>query len=253
MASGPIAGADGRPETSLDIAARREAVATGCRILAANGHNDLVWGHASARDPEARGVWLKANALGLDEIQAENVMLVDRDGHVLCGEGGRHAEYPIHTEIMAARPDVGGVVHTHPDHCVALAAAGESLLPLSHAATMFVPPEVPRFTKTGDLITTAEMGRDVAEALGDHTALLLVNHGIVTVGPDVETAVVRAVILERACKTQLLVRSHGGYPTWSSREEALSKRKNIYPDEHLRQVWRYLERQLPPLTEAGAL
>jgi L-fuculose-phosphate aldolase len=236
-----------------EIARRRSAVATGCRILAANGHDDLVWGHASARDPQDRGVWLKANALGLDEIQAENVMLVDRDGQVLDGDGGRHAEYPIHTEIMAARPDVGGVVHTHPDHCVALAAAGGTLLPLSHAATMFVPPEVPRFTKTGDLITTPELGRDVAEALGDQCALLLVNHGIVTVGPDVETAVVRAVILERACKTQLLVRAHGGYPTWSSREEALAKRRNIYPDEHLRQVWRYLERQLPPSTDAGAL
>lgn len=253
MATEPITGVASERAAAAEIERRRQAVATGCRILAANGHNDLVWGHASSRDPDDRGVWLKANALGLDEIQPQNVMLVDREGQVLYGDGGRHAEYPIHTEIMAARPDVGGVVHTHPDHCVAMAAAGESLLPLSHAATMFVPPEVPRFTKTGDLITTSELGRDVAEALGDHNALLLVNHGIVTVGPDVETAVVRAVILERACKTQLLVRAHGGYPTWSSREEALSKRQNIYPEEHLRQVWRYLERQLPPLREAGAL
>jgi L-fuculose-phosphate aldolase len=74
----------------------------------------------------------------------------------------------------------------------------------------------------------------------------------VTVGPDIETAVVRAVILERACQTQLLVRSHGGYPTWSSEEEAVAKRGNIYPDEHLRQVWRYLERKLPPLGKADA-
>jgi L-fuculose-phosphate aldolase len=230
---------------SAAIESLRTDVATGCRILAANGHNDLVWGHASARDPEGRGVWLKANALGLDEIQADNVMLVTREGEVLEGEGGRHAEYPIHTEIMAARPDVGAVVHTHPDHSVALAAAGEELLPLSHAATMFVPPQVPRFTKTGDLITNADLGRDVAEALGDHIALMLVNHGIVTVGPDVQTAVVRAVILERACHTQLLVRQHDGNPSWSSDEEALSKRGNIYPPAHIAQVWRYLERQLP--------
>jgi L-ribulose-5-phosphate 4-epimerase len=235
---------------SAEIEGLRTAVATGCRILAANGHNDLVWGHASARDPEDRGVWLKANALGLDEIEADNVMLVTREGEVLEGEGGRHAEYPIHTEIMAARPDVGAVVHTHPDHSVALAAAGEELLPLSHAATMFVPPQVPRFTKTGDLITNADLGRDVAEALGDHIALMLVNHGIVTVGPDVQTAVVRAVILERACHTQLLVRQHDGNPTWSSDEEALAKRGNIYPPAHIAQVWRYLERQLPPIAPA---
>jgi L-fuculose-phosphate aldolase len=223
---------------------RRAAVATGCRILAADGHSDLVWGHASARDPEGRGVWMKANALGLDEITRDDVILVGWDGSVLDGEGGRHVEYPIHTEIMAARPDVGGVVHTHPDHAVALAAAGDVLLPMSHGATAFVPPEVPRFTKTGDLIVDAGLGRDVAEALGDAPALFLVNHGIVTVGPDVETATVRAVILERACRTQLLVRGFGGEPTWSSDEEALAKRQNIFPPAHLRQVWDYLERQL---------
>ena len=132
------------------------------------------------------------------------------EGRVLEGEGGLHVEYPIHTEVMAARPDVGGVVHSHPEHSVALAAAGQKLLPVSHAANMFVPPDIPRFDRTADLITTAELGREVANALGSHSAVFLVNHGIVTVGPDVETAVVRAVILERACAQQLLVRGHGG-------------------------------------------
>jgi ribulose-5-phosphate 4-epimerase/fuculose-1-phosphate aldolase len=52
--------------------------------------------------------------------------------------------HPIHTEVLAARPDVGAVDHTHADHAVALAPAGERRLPVSHAATLFVPPEVPR-------------------------------------------------------------------------------------------------------------
>jgi L-fuculose-phosphate aldolase len=222
----------------------RSRVALACRVLGANGHSDLVWGHASARDPEGRGVWMKASRLGFDEVTPDDVLLVDRDGRVLAGSGGLHVEYPIHTEVMHARPDVGGVVHSHPEHGVALAAAGQRLLPVSHAANLFVPPDVPRFDRTADLITTPELGQEVAAALGSHDALFLVNHGIVTVGPDVETAAVRAVLLERACAQQLLVRGHGGWATWSPPEESLSKRANIYHPQALRAVWDYLVRGL---------
>ncbi len=224
--------------------ALRSSVARACRVLAANGHSDLVWGHASARDPGGRGVWMKASRLGFDEITADDIILVDQQGRVLEGSGSRHVEYPIHTEIMAARPDVGGVVHSHPEHGVALAAAGQPLLPVSHAANLFVPPDVPRFDRTADLITTAELGQEIAETLGSHDALFLVNHGIVTVGPDVETATVRAVLLERACAQQLLVRGHGGWATWSPPAESLAKRANIYSSESLRSVWDYLVRRL---------
>ena len=103
---------------------------------------------------------------------------------------------------------------------------------------------MPRFDRTADLITTAKLGQEVAEALGAHDAVFLVNHGIVTVGPDVETATVRAVLLERACAQQLLVRGHGGWPTWSAPVESLSKRANIYSPESLRAVWDYLVRRL---------
>jgi Class II Aldolase and Adducin N-terminal domain len=132
----------------------RALVATASRILAAAGQGDLIWGHASARDPDGHGVWLKPAGWGLEEVTPERVHLVSEDGQVLEGDGSRHSEYPIHTEVMIARPDVGGVVHTHPPHAVALAATGQPLRPVSHAANYFVPPDVPRFTGTGDLILT---------------------------------------------------------------------------------------------------
>lgn len=224
----------------------REMVALGARVLGANGHSDLVWGHLSARDQEGRGVWIKGNSRGFEEIEAADVILVDADGTTLVkGERvGRHAEYPIHTEIMLARDDVGAVVHSHPEHCVALAATGQPLLPISHAANLFVPPQVPRFDETADLITTRDLGRAVARALGDQNAIFLVNHGIVTTGATVADAVVRAVILERACYQQMLTHNLGGWPRWSQPDESLSKRRNIYPPEHLQQVWDFLVRQL---------
>ncbi len=140
----------------------RSLVATASRILAAAGQGDLIWGHASARDPDGHGVWLKSAQWGLEETTPDRVHLVSEDGQVLEGDGQRHSEYPIHTEVMIARPDVGGVVHTHPPHAVALAATGQALRPVSHAANFFVPPEVPRFTGTGDLILSRDLGREVA-------------------------------------------------------------------------------------------
>jgi L-ribulose-5-phosphate 4-epimerase len=222
----------------------RALVATASRILAAAGHGDLIWGHASARDPAGRGVWIKSASWGLEEVTASRVHLVNGDGQVLEGGEQRHSEYPIHTEIMIARPDVGAVVHTHSPHAVALAATGQPLRPVSHAANYFVPPDVPRFTATADLILTRALGRQVAADMGPAPAMFLVNHGIVTVGQDLQTATVAAVLLERACQQQLLTHGFGGWPTWSGAPESLSKRQNIYADGPIRAVWDYLVRSL---------
>jgi L-fuculose-phosphate aldolase len=228
------------------IDALRDDVATSCRVLAAAGQDDLIWGHSSARDPEGRGVWLKSAEWGLGEVTADRVHLVSPDGEVLEGDGPRHSEYPIHTEVMAARPDVGGVVHTHPPHAVALAATGQELRPVSHAANLFVPPGVPRFTDTADLVLTRDLGRSVALRLGEARAVFLVNHGIVAVGPTVRAATVAAVVLEQACRQQILTQTAGGWPTWSPPEESLAKREHVYNERALAAVWDFLVRQLPP-------
>ena len=176
-------------------------------------------------------------------LVADRVHLVTEDGEVAAGEGQRHSEYPIHTEIMNARPDVGAVVHTHPPHAVALGATGQPLRPVSHAANYFAP-DVPRFTLTADLIRTRALGKEVAAALGAAPAVLLVNHGIVTVGKSVQTATVAAVLLERACQQQMLTHAFGGWPTWSGSEESSAKQQKIYADDRMQAVWEYLARSL---------
>jgi L-ribulose-5-phosphate 4-epimerase len=233
--------------TTADLTAAdaRELVATACRVLAAAGQDDLIWGHVSSRESQGRGVWLKSAEWGLSEITADKVHLVDEEGKVLDGGGTRHSEYPIHTEIMKARPDVGAVVHTHPPYAVALAATGQSLRPVSHAANYFVPPEVPRFTETADLVLTRDLGLSLAQKLGEASAIFLVNHGIVAVGATVQEAVVAAVVLEQACAQQLLTHSAGGWASWSPAEESLAKREHIYGRRAVSAVWDYLVRQLP--------
>jgi len=222
----------------------RAEVALGCRILALEDQSDFVWGHVSARDPEGRGVWMKASTLGFEEIGPENVILVSWDGDVLEGEGRRHAEYPIHTELMRARADVASVVHTHAPWAVAFASTEEPLRPVSHEGTLFVPPGPARFTKTGDLILTPELGRDLAAAVGERNAAFMVHHGIVTCGPDVVAAVMTAILLERACMANLRALGAGGASSWSSDEEALAKREHCYPPQLLRQAWDYSARRL---------
>jgi ribulose-5-phosphate 4-epimerase/fuculose-1-phosphate aldolase len=220
----------------------RDQVALGCRILGLEEQGDFVWGHVSARDPDGRGVWMKASTWGFEEIDRRRVILVGWDGEVLDGDGRRHAEYPIHTEVMRARPDVNAVVHTHAPYAVAFASTEQPLRPVSHEATLFVPPEMARFTKTGDLILTRGLGEDVAAALGDRNAAFMVHHGIVTCGADVVSAVMAAVLLERACRANIRAIAGGGPKTWSRDEEALAKREHCYPPALLQQAWDYLAR-----------
>jgi ribulose-5-phosphate 4-epimerase/fuculose-1-phosphate aldolase len=224
----------------------RRDVSLGCRVLGREGHGDLVWGHVSARDPDGRGVWMKPAGLGFDEVGPHEVILVSPAGEVAHGEGRRHAEYPIHTEVTAARDDVDAVVHTHAPQAVAFGALEQPLLPLSHEGTLFVPPDIARFTRTGDLILTPALGRDLAGALGPRNAILLVNHGIVSVGRDVASAVMTAVLLERACRTQLAAMAAGTISSWSDDEETLAKREHCYAPEQLEMAWAYLVRALDP-------
>lgn len=222
----------------------QQLVALGCRVLGAADQGDLIWGHVSARDPDGRGAWMKAAGLGFEEVGPDDVVLVSWDGQVLEGQGRRHAEYPIHTQVLRARPDVGSVIHTHSPAAVALGALGVPLRALSHEANLFVPPDLARFTLTGDLILTEELGDQVAAALGDRNACLLVNHGIVVAAADVPTATVTAYLLDRACRMQLTVMSAGGLATWSSAQESLAKREHCYPDLLLEGAWDYLVRRL---------
>ena len=187
---------------------------------------------------------MKASTFGFEEITRDQVILVGFDGDVLDGDAPRHSEWPIHTEVMRTRGDVGSVVHSHPPHCIAIGASGQPMRPVSHAGTLFVPPDVPRFTKTAELIVTPEMGRDVAAELGVEHALFLVNHGIVTAGKDVRDAVIRAVLLEKAAHQQLLVHACGGPRRWSPDDEALRKRETVWAEHHLAMLWNYLTRRL---------
>jgi ribulose-5-phosphate 4-epimerase/fuculose-1-phosphate aldolase len=213
------------------------------QALGVAGHSDMVWGHASVRDPAGRGVWMKASGWAFEEIIDERVLLVSPDGEVLAGTGKRHIEYPIHTRIMAARPDVAAVVHSHAASAVAFASLDRPLRPVSHDAVSFADPDVPRFTRSGALITDTELGDALAATLGKAAGLLIPSHGLVTVGATPGEAVMRAVLLNRACATQLQAEQVGGPARWSDAEEVRLKRGTVADPSQLEAGYQYLVRR----------
>ena len=221
----------------------RALAVDGCRALAAAGQADMVWGHPSVRDPEGRGVWMKASGWGFEEVDASRVLLVSPAGEVLAGSGPRHIEYPIHTEIMAARPDVGAVVHTHSAAACQFAALDVPLRPLDHAGSLFCYPDIPRFGLTGGLIKNKSLGQALAAALGDAVAILLPQHGIVTAGPDLPAAVMAAVLLDRACWAQLTAMAAGPLRVWGTAEDTVAKRADVWAPMQLQAGYEYLLRQ----------
>ena len=194
------------------------------RALGASGQSDMVWGHASVRDPEGRGAWMKAAGWSFEEMTAGPGRAGLPRREVLAGSGRRQIEYPMHTEVMNARPDVDSVVHTHARAAVAFAALDEPLLAISHDGVEFAEPQITRFTRTGSLIKSAELGRALAETIGDGVGCLVPRHGLVTVGPDAATAVMRAVLLARACHVQLQAMAAGKIRLWSDPAEIAVKK-----------------------------
>ena len=219
-------------------------VVAACSALAAAGLGDMVWGHASVRDTGGRGVWMKAAGYGFEEIDDDRVVLVSWAGEVLAGTGRRHLEYPIHTEIYRARRDVHAVVHTHAPAFASFASLDVPLHPLSHDAVPFTGPPLPRLRAvTGSLISTPDLGEALAAELGDANGILLPSHGAVTAGADVASAVMYAVLLERACRTELAALAAGGPAVWTDEHETALKREQVWTSAQLQAGFEYLRRR----------
>jgi L-fuculose-phosphate aldolase len=226
-----------------DIPARLHDLARAHRILDLEGHNDMSLGHLSWRDPEGRGLWLKRGNLGLEEVQDSDFILLSFDGEVLAGEGLRHLEWPIHAEILRARPDVDVVAHTHPFHATALSATTERIRPYTNEGVWFTE-AVTHFKLTSDLVNTPLLGRELATALGPSAAVLLKNHGATFVGTGIREATLAGVFLEKAARVQLTLAASGLEHTYPDADEIARKRQTIYPDRAVENFWQYYNRKL---------
>jgi len=179
------------------------------KILVAEGQDDFTRGHISMRLPDDAALFMmKPHSIGLDELTLDNILTIDLDGNVTAGNGRRHSEVFIHSEIFKARRDVQCVIHTHPPHAVALSATGRPMKCLSQPSALFHD-GLGVYADSMALIRTPAMGVRVAAVLGPNRAALLKNHGVVVVGASIEEAVVTVIMLELAAKVQLLAEAAG--------------------------------------------
>ena len=228
------------------LGALKEKVALACRILERAGHGDYNLGHVAARAGEV--MYMKPAGLGLGEITAEDVLTLDLDGKVLEGRHKSHGEWPIHTAIFRARPEVGGIVHTHPPYVTAYSSLGREPLILNQDGVPFAG-GVAIFDQTPELITTPEMGRSLAERLGNRRAAILKNHGLVTVGETIEEAVYLAVSIEKSLRIQWIAAAFGartGTAPGAIAPEVAGRmlEAEVRNPARLRGIWDYLVRQL---------
>lgn len=220
----------------------RQRLIEGCHILAGEEQGDMIWGHVSARTEDGGRFLMKPAAMGLEEVDKADLIEVNAAGEKITGARPLHVEVFIHSEILRKRPEIKAVVHTHPIHAVAFSARERPLLAIGHEGAMFCD-GLPVFTETSDLIVTPELGRRVANTMGDFNAMLLANHGIVTAGRSVEEAVMMAILLEKACKTQLMAEAAGEITRSTHTEEARSKRNRVYSPGALVSAFEYAARR----------
>jgi L-fuculose-phosphate aldolase len=226
-----------------DLRKSLDDLARACRILEMEGHGDMTLGHLSLRDPGQRGFWLKRNRIGLGEVLgADDFVLVDWDGRQIAGSGGRHSEWPIHSEILRLRPDLQVVAHTHPFHACVFSASLDPLQPFTLDADYFI--EVPRHEADVALITTRDEGIALAQSLGRGFALLMGNHGVTFCGNSVAHAGCVGIFLEKACKAQLAGQSAGFRASLPGRATREKRNSQIMTPVHWEHSWNYFCRKL---------
>jgi L-fuculose-phosphate aldolase len=136
------------------------------------------------------------------------VVAVDLDGDHDNVAAGMHLETVLHTEVYKRRPDVRSVVHGHPPYATAFGATDAQFAYLTHDSVLFID-GISAYDGVPDLIMDARQGALVADALGDGSALLLRNHGVLVAERDLRWAVLASVLLERAVRLQTIAASLG--------------------------------------------
>jgi L-fuculose-phosphate aldolase len=173
---------------------QREQVAAASRRLAAEGLVPGTAGNVSARADEL--VAISPTGAVLAELQAADVTVVDLDGKQVDGPYAPTSELGLHLGVYR-RFQAGAVVHTHAPMATAIACSQRDELPCVHYQMLMLGGSVrvaPYRTFGTDALAEA-----VLEALEDHTAALMANHGAITYGGDMAGAVENMLLLEWAC------------------------------------------------------
>ncbi|GAC1344007.1 MAG: class II aldolase/adducin family protein [Acetobacteraceae bacterium] len=181
------------------------------RLVAHHRMTDLIYTHISARVPGPEHHFL-INKYGVmfHEMRASDLVKIDCDGTVV-GDGQSQrvnaAGFTIHSAIHMAREDLMCVVHTHTAAGMAVAAQQQGLLPITQHALKFYG-HLAYHGYEGIALDLDERERLVQD-LGQHSAMILANHGLLCAGRTIPEAWSNIYFLERACQAQVAALSGG--------------------------------------------
>jgi L-ribulose-5-phosphate 4-epimerase len=183
----------------------------------------VVWtsGNLSGRMPGGDAVAIKPTGIQYRDLTPDHIVVVDLDGRVLWGDYKPSTDTATHLYIYRHRSDVNGVVHTHSAYATAWAAVGRPIpVYLTSAADNFGGP-VP----CGNYAVIGEeaIGREVVDGIGDSPAMLLKNHGVLTIGDTPEHALRAAVMVEEVARTAAIALALGT-PSEIPQEEVTRQR-----------------------------
>jgi ribulose-5-phosphate 4-epimerase/fuculose-1-phosphate aldolase len=180
-----------------------DLIARAIRIINSNGVMKKS-GHVAARDADRPDVmWINSRKASRSSLTARDIVRVSlKTGEPLGNDDEPPSEFHIHRAIFNRRPDVGAIVHAHPQYVVALSIAGQQLVPVTIDGGFLGGP-VPVFDDAGH-ISSPERGELIADAIGNHPALVMRGHGMVVVGRNVEEAITRIGLAEDNAHTQYL-------------------------------------------------
>lgn len=158
------------------------------------------------------------------QLTVEDFVTLDMEGNIIKGEKNPSVEVPLHLEIYKRRKDVQSVFHTHSTYASVLAVTHTPLPVQIDELTVRLGGEVEvcKYAMTG----TEDLARNVADSLGNKNAVIMANHGCVTVGKSVAEALENAILLENAAKVFVLSRIFGTPQPLP--EETLSIEKELF-------------------------
>ncbi|HVN51106.1 MAG TPA: class II aldolase/adducin family protein [Acidimicrobiales bacterium] len=188
----------------------KQRLAAAFRLFAKFGFSEGVAGHITARDPEFPDrFWVNPFAIDFSLIKASDIICVNHEGEVVEGDYTVNAAaFAIHSQVHAARPDVRAAAHAHSVHGKAFSSLGRLLDPLTQDSCAFYGDHALFDDYTG-VVLDVEEGKRIGHALGEHKAVILRNHGLLTVGHTVDEAAWWFITMERTCQAQLLAMAAG--------------------------------------------
>ena len=180
--------------TSRDI--EQEVIDT-ARELLRRGLVEGTSGNLSARLPDGNVV-LTPSSLPYETMTVEDLVVVDLAGQVVRGARAPTSEKALHLGCLRRYPELGGVIHSHAKYSTMFAVTHQPIPCVIEEVDVFVGGDVPvaKYELTG----SDELGEEVAHHVARRGAVLMANHGLVSVGRTIGEAMKVASLVERTAE-----------------------------------------------------